>query len=210
MKHLKYWERDKEREQDEEVVYAWKNKYTDAYVELNAGARYGDNGIEGVPESEAEVYWSWNVREGQARRHDLGENAHDDIAKGENKEEVKQETIDWLKKNDTGRMGLEQIPASMEVGEYEKEEHYDEMISYVGVEERDGKRYLVYMEIRWAAHIEDREIYSLNGMVRGPDGEQSEFRPTTTPVSDPIGGIETLENVMESYSPSNAVYDETR
>lgn len=211
MTELKYWKRDKEMEQnDEEIVYAWENKYTDAYVTVNAGARYGEDGVEGVPESKAEVYWSWNVREGQARRQDVGNNALDDIAEGENKQKVKEETVEWLKKNDTGRMGLEQLPAPEEVGDYDKEEHYDEMISYAGVEERDGSRYLVYMEIRWAGHIEEREIYSLSGSVRGPDGNFSEFRPTTKPVSDPLGGIQTLKDVMATYSPSDAVDDETR
>lgn len=211
MEHLSYWERNEEMEEDEEIVYAWRNKYTKAYVTVNAGATYGDDGLEGVPESEADAYWSWNVREGQARRHDLGQNALDNIARGENKEEVRKETVDWLKKNPTGRIGLTAFEDEIEaeVGEYEFEDGDDEMMSWVGVVNKDGDRYLAYMEIQWAAHIREKELYSLKGSIRKGSEFIGEFNPTRpTALSDPLEAISKLEKAMRSYDPEDAVMEE--
>lgn len=100
--------------------------------------------------------------------------------------------------------GLESLDCPNKVGEYELEQQFEDLVSYVG----ELKDHLVYMEI----YMDERESPVISGIIKNkcegfPENTVADFSPSTKPVSSAEEALDTLVNVMKSYSPSDALED---
>lgn len=106
-------------------------------------------------------------------------------------------------------VGLE-ISVPTQIGGYNLEEKTEDALSYVGNASKDGKSYFVYIEITKVEFSNRNPMYAIRGRIIGEDNNfDAGFRPSTkTQYGDAHSAFESAEQIMETYSPEDAVEDE--
>ena len=140
------------------------------------------------------------------RRVQIGDNSNGLYSDLNSAEEDAKKWMDGHK----GNVDLQVLDPDQSIGKYSIGDYTSDKLEYVGEYSGDEDADFVIIQLMKQKFRDRDPVYSIDGLIlRDGEGVVTDFRPTTdSQFSDPREALDTLESVVISYDPEDAVMDE--